>query len=278
MAGHKYTEEQDQFLRENRMNCSYKELTEIFNEKFTESRSISAISTRCQSILSIVLYKQHNYTSEQDEFLRNNRNSYGIRELTDVFNEKYGASATVRAIESRCRDVLKMQSFKKHEYTCEENVFLKTNRDHVENLEHLTKVFNDKFSTNLNVKAITAHCRKYFGTKTQYNKKQIGEEMSCRGTAMIKTSDRPMTKGCGRSLNWDYKNRVVYENAHGKIPENNIVVFLDKNKNNYALDNLYCITRSIQAIMAQNRWFSTDPVATLTAIKYCELYYAIKQN
>lgn len=29
-------------------------------------------------------------------------------------------------------------------------------------------------------------------------------------------------------------------------------------------------------MMAKNHWYSTDPVLTLTAIKWCELYYATK--
>lgn len=43
---------------------------------------------------------------------------------------------------------------------------------------------------------------------------------------------------------WRLKQRVVYEEAKGKIPEGCTIIFLDGNKRNFDIDNLRCITRS----------------------------------
>ena len=43
---------------------------------------------------------------------------------------------------------------------------------------------------------------------------------------------------------WRLKQRVVYEETKGKIPEGCPKIFLDGNKRNFDIDNLRCITRS----------------------------------
>ena len=43
---------------------------------------------------------------------------------------------------------------------------------------------------------------------------------------------------------WRLKQRVVYEEAKGKIPEGCTIIFLDGNKRNLDIDNLRCVTRS----------------------------------
>lgn len=43
---------------------------------------------------------------------------------------------------------------------------------------------------------------------------------------------------------WDYAHRVLWEKAHGKIPEGHVVIFRDGNKENITLENLACIPRS----------------------------------
>lgn len=78
--------------------------------------------------------------------------------------------------------------------------------------------------------------------------------------------------------NWVQKHRYIYEQQHGEIPNDHIIIFLDGNKTNFSINNLYCISRKIHAVMNKNRWFSENPDLTLTAIKWCELFYALKGN
>ena len=56
------------------------------------------------------------------------------------------------------------------------------------------------------------------------------------------------------------KNRWIYEQAHGPIPEGYCVVFLDGNNRNYSLDNLRAVPRQA---LANRRKFEkqTDPEA-----------------
>ena len=75
---------------------------------------------------------------------------------------------------------------------------------------------------------------------------------------------------------WLPKQRKIYEDVHGQIPNGCFVIFLDKNKKNYNIDNLYCLGRNIHSTMCKNRWYTTDRNITLTAIKYLELMQALK--
>lgn len=49
----RYTNEQDQWLRENAIKHTYKELVELFNEKFHEEKNYYTLKTHCVSVLKI---------------------------------------------------------------------------------------------------------------------------------------------------------------------------------------------------------------------------------
>ena len=76
-------------------------------------------------------------------------------------------------------------------------------------------------------------------------------------------------------LNWMEKQRYIWEQVHGPIPKGHVVVFLDGNNRNFDIDNLYCMDRKWMPFMVKNKWFTTDREHTLTAIKWCELHYAL---
>lgn len=106
----------------------------------------------------------------------------------------------------------------------------------------------------------------------------IGTERIVQGTVYVKVLDVPQgTKFSGYAPPyWLPKQRKIYEDAHGQIPNGHFVVFLDSNKTNYNIDNLYCLGRNIHSTMCKKRWYTTDKNITLTAIKYLELLQALK--
>lgn len=65
---------------------------------------------------------------------------------------------------------------------------------------------------------------------------------------------------------------------YGEVPDGKMVIFLDCNKENLDIGNLYCIDRKISAVLASNGWYSDNGELTLTAIKWCELFYAIERG
>lgn len=106
----------------------------------------------------------------------------------------------------------------------------------------------------------------------------IGTERITQGIVYVKVMDVPKsTKISGyKPPYWLPKQRKIYEDAYGQIPNGYFVIFLDKDTTNYNIDNLYCLGRSIHSTMCKNHWYTTNRDITLTAIKYLELMQALK--
>ena len=51
---------------------------------------------------------------------------------------------------------------------------------------------------------------------------------------------------------------------------------LDMDVKNCEIGNLYPVNRKVNFMMAKNGWYQQDKELTLTAIKWCELFYAMK--
>ena len=47
---------------------------------------------------------------------------------------------------------------------------------------------------------------------------------------------------------------------------------------NCDISNLYMVNRKIHMTMTSNNWYSENKQQTLTALKWCELFYAIKNK
>lgn len=61
------------------------------------------------------------------------------------------------------------------------------------------------------------------------------------GYTWVKINDLPKAK---KQENWTQKQRVVYEKHYGKIPQGHVVIFLDRNRENFDPENLAAIKRS----------------------------------
>ena len=183
---------------------------------------------------------------------------------------------------------------KKHYYTAEEDEWLRQHISSCETYNHLTEMFNEHFKENVKSQSISDRCIKmlhiYMGrNKGQFTKghgncpcpknHKLGAEIERGGYIFVKYNNvRHTGKISYQNMkeNWVPKQRYVYEQYHGSIPKGYIVVFLDNDKNNFSPENLYAIPRKINAIMNQNKWFTSNRENTLTAIKWCELFYALK--
>ena len=109
--------------------------------------------------------------------------------------------------------------------------------------DKMAKLLEEKFDKKITTKAL----RKYYYRhnlkfKRMYNRKdkyifakEIGFESppDKNGLVRIKINDKQ----------WKYKQRYIYEKYYGEIPEDYVVIFLDGDKNNYDIDNLYAVSK-----------------------------------
>ena len=107
------------------------------------------------------------------------------------------------------------------------------------------------------------------GNSHIHNLKNVGDEyINSNGFTMIKL-DNP--------IRWVHKHRYIYEQAFGEIGKNNVIIFLDGDKTNLSLDNLYCITRKQLMKMNQNNLFYSDPELTKVGIEVAKLMLKVNE-
>lgn len=177
-------------------------------------------------------------------------------------------------------------------YTNEEDTWLRENID-IYTYPELTRLFNEKF--NHPVKTVSDHCIKVLGLHKQKNSGcfKIGES-NCsitfpvghesirnNGEIYVKVSDNYIpgrTPTMSKNPNYRRKKDLIWEEKYGTIPNGYLIINLDMDKLNLSIENLYCIPRKIGLLMSKNGWWSKNADITLTAIKYCELWYAIKES
>lgn len=138
--------------------------------------------------------------------------------------------------------------------------------------QELADLFNQKFNTNITSRTIKSYkannklnsglTGKFRKGQTPHNKgKKMPKEVyeKVKHTIFAKGNVPPNHRPVGSERiskdgyievkvaepnKWRLKQRVVYEEAKGKIPEGCPMIFLDGNKRNFDIDNLRCITRS----------------------------------
>lgn len=138
--------------------------------------------------------------------------------------------------------------------------------------QELADLFNQKFNTNVTSRTIKSYkannklnsglSGKFRKGQTPHNKgkkmpKEVYEKVkhTMFANGNVPPNHRPVGSEriskdgyievkVAEPNKWRLKQRVVYEEAKGKIPEGCPIIFLDGNKRNFDIDNLRCITRS----------------------------------
>lgn len=67
------------------------------------------------------------------------------------------------------------------------------------------------------------------------------------------------------------KQKFLYEKYIGKIPNGYQVIFLDSNRDNFNLDNLFLVSNNVYYYMRQNHLFFNNKLLTKTFIINTEL-------
>ena len=100
--------------------------------------------------------------------------------------------------------------------------------------------------------------------KVSVNKKPVGSErVNVDGYVEIKVAE---------PNKWMAKSRYLYEQHHNvKLTRNDVIVFLDGNKLNLDIDNLFLISRAALARFNQDKLYSDNPEMTKAAALMAEL-------
>lgn len=122
------------------------------------------------------------------------------------------------------------------EHFIKENIIGKTS-------EELTKLINQEFNLNLKVKQIQYYKKSHklkSGVNTQFKKNQIPHNKKPIGYEFTSPDGYTYIKAAEPNI-YQHKQIYIYEQVHGKIPKHHSVMFLDKDKTNFDLDNLILV-------------------------------------
>ena len=103
----------------------------------------------------------------------------------------------------------------------------------------------------------------------------VGTELELAdGYVWVKVNDIPKAK---KNVNWKQKQRLIYEQEYGPIPDGCIVTFLDGNNRNFDLDNLRAVTREQHSVLNKLGLRFTDKELTKVGIAIADMKIA-KRN
>lgn len=196
------------------------------------------------------------YPAEQEEFLKTNALLMSRKELTELFNRQFGTNKSVGAIKSFCNA---------RGYNSTSDGRFKNG-----NVSWQTGLTGEEFKSHYTKESFQ---RGIEGMRQANKTKKIGDEVIIDGVPWIVTGLEYGIPFCNRR---QPKRRVVWERLHGEIPVDHCIVCLDGNQMNCDPSNLYCMPTRFRPLLAKNHWWFGNPELTLAAIKWCELYYAIK--
>ena len=226
------------------------------------------------------------YTQEQVDWIGCNFAAYPTtKTLTAAFNLQFGENRTESSIAQIAIRKCGLKRCSPQRFTEKENAWLIENYSKMK-AELLTEKFCAKFRHKCKPRTIIGHCNSILGIQsgrrnfpkgnTPWKVCDIGQEKKwSNGYTLVKISDKKTTRESkDRHDNWKFKHILIWEQNHGEVPKDHMVVFLDGDKENFSIENLACVPLRYFAIMARNKWHGKGEI-TKTAVKWCGLHFAI---
>lgn len=192
---------------------------------------------------------RHKYTEEENEFIRKYHEGLTGKELTYLFNQKFGTDISVNALMRYKTVRMKLKGAKKT------GRFLKGSIPWNKGLKGWQKVKPSNLFKKGNLPKQT---------------RPIGDERVIQnGFVEVKV---------GMPRVWKLKHHVIYEKYHNeKIGRWDKVIFLDGNKRNFDIGNLKKISNSEQSFLANAKLLGNNPENNKTALLLAKLTSTVKR-
>lgn len=174
----------------------------------------------------------HIYTAEEKQFLADNISGRSYREVTDLFNTRFGLLQGKTAVVG----AIKRYGFKNG---------------------RICRFTPGRVSWNEGKKGIHYSPGTEFRKgNTPVNHLPIGSE--------IMTEDGYLKVKIAEPNKWAFKHRIVWEKANGKIQAGSTLIFADGDRTNTNLDNLILLTRAELLTANRRGLIYKDPDLTRT--------------
>lgn len=264
-----YSQEQIEWLKEN--SSLHSNLSKEFNKVFNENKTEHAIRQICFRN-NIERYKK------QNDWLRKNASKYYIEELLDKFNKKfYNFNMDIEALYKRLKN--NNIEYKQHIILNKKEIEWLKNNSKNKTLVQIEKEFNEKFGKDTT-------SLKYMINKLNIVRfsKEFGKDRKQTRTCSKYVYER-VDNIVGGELyetfksNYRKKSHIMYEKYHNVIvkDEEQCVIHLDNNYNNFEKDNLYLIDKKAYRTYLSSGYKNEILETKLNALKVSEILALTKE-
>lgn len=146
-------------------------------------------------------------------------------------------------------------------------------------LSELLDIVKNKYQYQITVHQLRQYLSKRNITYKDYDFKKVrsmGDKIPI-GTEYTKPDGMVQVKVAPNK--WEYKQRLIYSKHYNvKLTTDDYIIFLDQDRTNFDISNLKRVSRHESAIVANQKMFSNNPVATETGIQVAKLMIKCKEK
>lgn len=265
-----YPDEMLDFLRANIVGTRYRDLTDMFNDRFNTTMKEDSIKRLCNEILGIKnMLCRDPYTPEMIAFLKENANGTPYKELTKIFNNKFSTDKTTDKIRAICQK----HKIRNNIYCNEEMITFLRDNIKGKSWDELTKQFNAKFFVNKTKREIYRACgnRGLFphGFCSRSERQALGSEIISDGYVYVKIKQPDV---------WIAKHRMIWERNNGPLPKGYCIIFADCNPRNFDKSNLIKVSRQELLYLNSHNLRFTNPEYTKVGINIIKVIIKTKER
>lgn len=201
------------------------------------------------------------FTKEIIDFIKKHKNDYDNKTMAQKINEKFNTLYTSVQIRLfRKKNNLEYRLF------CKEALEYMRNHNQ-DSYEQLKDDVNSIFNKNYSLQQIKSAC--YWYKLREYQKRREIESFSKSDFSERLKKSKSSRIEIKINGKWIPKSKYVYETETGKkVQDDEVVVFLDGNINNFDLNNLLCVKKRLLAIVNSHFSGTCKNNAELTKFKY----------
>lgn len=232
---------------------------------------------------------QKPYTEAELAWLKDHAEIH-LQELTREFNQRFGRWAEPKWLGMKMRKMGVEPNVRAvHAYTEEEREWLLANVPELP-VDEVARRFNARFGTSISAGSLKTYGLRFLNVKrtkevTAKHRREMNEKFFTRfhvgdtsihirggrPVKVIMVRDRETGPDGKHRARWIPYARYLWEQEHGALPQGWSLIPLNNDGTDCRMENWYAVPSDVMALMARNQWFSTNPDATLAAIKLCEL-------
>lgn len=250
----RYPEGMLDWIRENYMQLTLPELTEICNAKFHTSLNTKAMSSlkKRYKLTGAPRAKVYSkiFPEEVAAFIEKNHKGTGHQAMADLIRQQLGMEYTAQQIKSFYKNHNLNSGLTGH--------FVKGQPSHNKGVPMSPEVYEKAKATMFKP-----------GSRP-HNTNEVGDiVLATVGYYKIKVAEPDV---------WEFCHIRAWQRAYGEIPEGMLVSFKDGNRENWSLENLMLITREENAVMNQKHLRFDRAEATESGLLVAKVELAAKRR